>query len=154
MAMGASPSPSPALPWAGRLRIGYLLAAWLFVISVGFQVFLAGIALFVNLDDWSNHITFGHIVPGLVALVMLPLAYWGRLGTSTVRWTALLFGLVLVQTEVFAVIKTSLPLVAALHPVNALIIFALGVALARRARASASTDAAGTDAAGAAVGGS
>ena len=118
-----------------RVRAAYLVVAWLFVVAILVQVFLAGLALFHVSENWDVHVGFGHSIPGLLSLLMLLLAWRGRLPRQTFRLTAVLFALVLLQTEVFAVIRSSAPVIAALHPVNAMLIFALGVALAVRARA-------------------
>jgi len=114
-------------------RVAYLVVAWLFIASLLVQVFLAGLSLFVSALNWDIHIAFGHSVPGLFALLMVIFALWGRLPRATILLTVLLFILVIAQTEVFAAIRADVRLVAALHPVNALILFALGVGLARRA---------------------
>jgi hypothetical protein len=116
--------------WA---RVAYLVVAWLFIASLLMQVFLAGLSLFVTGSYWEAHIGFGHSVPGLLALLLVVFALWGRLPRAAVLLTVLLFALVIAQTEVFAAIRADVPLAAALHPVNALILFALGVGLARRA---------------------
>jgi hypothetical protein len=109
------------------------MVAWLFIVSLLIQVFLAGLSLFVSGSYWDAHVAFGHIGPGLLALLMVIFALWGRLPRTSVLLTVLLFVLVILQTEVFAGIRADAPLAAALHPVNALILFALGVGLARRA---------------------
>jgi hypothetical protein len=117
-------------------RIVYLVLTWLFLASLLIQVFLAGLALFVTSDStiyWQAHIGFGHSAPGILSLLMVIFAFWGRYSRATIVLTLLLFVLVVAQTEGFAAIRTDAPLVAALHPVNALILFAIGVALAHRA---------------------
>jgi len=116
--------------WA---RITYLVVAWLFLVSVLIQVFLAGLSLFVSSDYWQTHIGVGHSAPGILALLLVIFVLVGRLPRATILLTVLLFVLVVAQTEVFAAIRAQAPLVAALHPVNALILFAIGVGLARRA---------------------
>ena len=120
---------STRTPWT---RVAYLVVAWLFIVSLLVQVFLAGLSLFVSGSYWDAHIGFGHSVPGLVALLLVVFALWGRFPRATILLTLLLFVLVIAQTEVFAAIRADVPLVAALHPVNALILFAIGVGLARR----------------------
>src|SRR6266567_2244624 len=45
-----------------------------------------------------------------------------------------LVGLTLIQTEVFATIRTAVPTLAAFHPVLALVLFALALTIAWRAR--------------------
>jgi hypothetical protein len=124
---------------ASWTRIVYLIVAWLFLASILLQVFLAGLALFVSSDYWQAHIGFGHSGPEIMALLLVIFVFWGRLPRTTILLTVLLFVLVLAQAEVFAAIRTSVPLAAALHPVNALILFAIGVALARQGWAAVRT---------------
>ena len=51
-----------------------------------------------------------------------------------IRLTWLLLGISLIQTEVFAMIRTAVPTLAALHPVLALVVFALALIIALQAR--------------------
>jgi hypothetical protein len=113
-------------------RIVYLIVAWLFVIGVLAQVFLAGMVVVAGQMGWDGHIGLGHAL-GLPLLLMLLSAYLGRL-PSPMKWlTWLLFGVYVLQADVIIFMRGSAPLVAAFHPVLALVDFALGLTLALRA---------------------
>ena len=109
--------------------------AWLFVAAVVVQVFLAGLAIFGATRDFALHVDFGYTVIGLITLAVLLSAVIGGLPRRTTGLSLLLLVLYVVQTALPQA-KASLPVVAALHPVNALVLLALGVILARRAGAA------------------
>ncbi|SRR6266851_6941638 len=114
-------------------RILYLIVAWLFPVAILVQVFLVGLSLFTTQPYWDAHIGFGHSIVLLPALQVL-LAYLGKIPTPAKGLTWLSLGLTLIQTEVFAMIRTAVPTLAALHPVLALVLFALAMTVAWRAR--------------------
>lgn len=98
--------------WA---RIGYVVAAWLFVVSILIQVFLAGLSLFATPVYWKTHGDFGYTgVHGMAALTLL-LAFLGRLPRATIGRTALPVVLSFVL-PIFATLRRDAPAVAALHP--------------------------------------
>jgi len=115
------------------IRMLYLIVAWLFPVAILFQVFLVGLSLFTTQSYWDAHIGFGHSIVLLPALQVL-LAYLGKIPPPAKLLTWLLLGLCLIQTEVFAMIRTAVPTLAALHPVLALVLFALAMTVAWRAR--------------------
>ncbi|GIW19714.1 MAG: hypothetical protein KatS3mg065_0010 [Chloroflexota bacterium] len=104
--------------------------AWLFVAAVLGQIFLAGLAMFGAADSFALHDAFGSTVVGVVALAVLLVAVVGRLGSTGVGLSFLLLVLTVVQT-MLPQARGSLPVVAALHPLNAVALVALGVRLAR-----------------------
>jgi hypothetical protein len=105
--------------------------AWLYVAILLFQVFLAGLAVFVDPAMFRTHVVFGQVVVGLLTL-LLPIAAWlGRLPFVRTSVGILLF--YLLQTALPEV-RAPLPVVAALHPVLALGLFWLAVRLAIQAR--------------------
>jgi hypothetical protein len=109
-------------------RWAYLLLASVFVACIGVQVFFAGMGVFVDAARWSWHTSFIHAFEWL-PLVMLPLAFAARLPVGT-RWlTGLLFGLIALQY----VTANAGGNLAALHPVNGLVISWVALALAREA---------------------
>jgi len=109
-----------------------LIVSWLFVVGVLAQVFLAGMVVVARQMGWDGHIGLGHAL-GLPLLVMILSAYFGRL-PSAMKWmTWSLFGVYFIQADVIIFLRDSFPLVAAFHPVLALVDFALGVTLALRA---------------------
>jgi hypothetical protein len=114
----------------------YLLAglAWLFVGVIVLQVFFAGIGLFVD-NDMSLHMGFGWLIP-LFPLIVLIVCLPAGVDRST-GWLAagtLVMTVVQISLPEF---RDGLPYVAALHPVNALVVLGLGLALARRSTALA-----------------
>ena len=115
------------------IRILYLLVAWLFPVAILVQVFLVGLSLFTTQPYWDAHIGLGHSIVVLPALLVL-LAYLGKIPSPARGLTWLSLGLTLIQTEVFAMIRTAVPTLAALHPVLALVLFALALIIAVRAR--------------------
>jgi membrane-bound metal-dependent hydrolase YbcI (DUF457 family) len=114
-------------------RILYLIAAWLFPAAILIQVFLVGLSLFTGQAYWSTHRDVGHSL-AVLPLLLVILAYLGRLPRSEKLLIWLLFGVYLVQAEVFATIRDSVPLLAAFHPVLALVLFALAIIIALRSR--------------------
>jgi hypothetical protein len=119
-----------AIKW---IRILYLIIAWLFPTAILVQVFLVGLSLFTSQPYWDAHITLGHMI-GILPILLVILAYLGRLPRRTIILTWLALGTYLVQAEVFAVIRADAPLFAAFHPVLALVLFALSLIIALQAR--------------------
>ncbi len=113
-------------------RYVYLAAAWLFVLGVVIQVFLAGMVVVARQLGWNAHIGLGHTL-GVPLLIMLVSMYLGRMPRS-VKWlTWLLFVNYALQADVVIFLRFQAPVVSALHPVLALFDFSLGYALARKA---------------------
>ncbi len=113
-------------------RYAYLFASWLFLLGVVAQVYLAGMVVVARQTGWDAHIGLGHSLAGPL-LIMLISMYLGRLPTPMKPLTWLLFVVYVLQADVVIFLRTQLPVVSALHPVFALLDFALAVALARRA---------------------
>lgn len=104
--------------WVQLGRYGYLILASFFVICVLAQIYIAGMAVFVDPANWSLHTTFVHaFVPMLFILFVLALI--GRLPRSLKVAPVGLFLLVAIQYMTAAMYGT---LVAAIHPVNAVVI--------------------------------
>jgi hypothetical protein len=116
------------------LKVFHAGVAWVLVAAILYQVFLAGSAI-ANLGgsgDFSAHAGFGFTVVGLAALAVLLTAVISR---ASRRDIGISFGLLLLY-----VVQVSLPglksagsWIAALHPVNAMFLFALAVWYARHA---------------------
>lgn len=120
-------------PVSTRVRVaqyGFLLLAGFFAICVVIQVFIAGMAVFVDPANWNMHMTFVHVFEFLLIPILI-LAFLGRLSRE-LKWLPVgfwtLIGLQYATAEGF-----SASLVAAIHPVNALVIFWLAVFMTRRA---------------------
>lgn len=114
--------------WARR---AFPWLAWLYVASLLVQVFLAGLAVFSDPATFAIHVDFGRIVVGLLSLLLPIVAWLGRLPLVRLSAGVLLF--YLFQTGLPEV-RASYPVVAALHPVFALVLFWLAVRLAGQAR--------------------
>jgi hypothetical protein len=115
-------------------RLLHFLAAIVFVATIVIQVFLAGAAI-GNLGgsgDFAAHIAFGYSIVGLAALLVLVTAIVARVGRRRIGIAAGMLVLYIVQT-MLPYAKTSAPWVAALHPVNALFLFAIAIWYARSA---------------------
>lgn len=115
------------------LRV-HAVVAWAFVITIAVQVFYAGAAITAlgGSGSFRTHIDFGYTVVGIAALAVLVTAIVARRPRREVGIAAGLLVLYVVQTSL-PYAKGSLPWVAALHPVNALLLFALAGWYALRA---------------------
>jgi len=112
------------------LRYLYAAAAVIFIVGVAVQVFLAGMFLFAD-GSRDTHIEFGYSLT-LVPIVVVVLAGLARPGWRLFGLTVLL----LVDTwlqPTLTYFRDAIPFVAALHPVNAMLLFGLGILVARRA---------------------
>ncbi len=106
-------------------RVHAAVAA-LFVAMIVIQVFLAGAAL-SNLGgsgDFGAHVEFGYTWVGIAALLVVVTALVARRPRRDVGITVGILILYIIQTLLPSA-KTSLPFVAALHPVNAMLLFGL-----------------------------
>jgi hypothetical protein len=108
--------------------IVFAAAAWLFLAGLVVQVFLAGLGVFV-LTDWTAHTELGWGLSS-ASILLLVLAVLARPDRRTVWLTAGLAVAALVQPELAAA-RDVAPLAAALHPVNALVVFWLAWLVAR-----------------------
>jgi hypothetical protein len=109
--------------WARRL---HPWLSGLFALGVLVQAFLAGAAL-VQLGGSGNfetHISFGYTAMGILALLVLIAAGLGRADRFQVWGSIALFLDYIVQT-ILPNFRASSPAIAALHPVNALLLFGL-----------------------------
>jgi uncharacterized protein DUF6220 len=114
-------------------RVAYVVAAWIFVLCVLVQLFLAGLGVFAGYQNFFTHRDFAYLF-GWLPLVMVLVGLVGRLPRRMIVGALVLFGLMALQS-VFIAFRTQRPELAALHPVNGGVILLLGVWLAQRARA-------------------
>lgn len=105
--------------------------AWLFLASIVAQVYFAGLMLFGHDGGRALHEGSGYML-GTAALLFLALPAVARAGRKTV-----VLGMVLAVTTFFqptiTFAREESTLIAALHPVNALLIFTLSAVMARHA---------------------
>ncbi|MDQ6602387.1 MAG: DUF6220 domain-containing protein [Chloroflexota bacterium] len=99
--------------------------AWIIIAAVGAQFFFAGLGLFTTAGFGAHRLTGSLIVPA--SLILLVLALVGRLGGALIGLSALLLGLTIIQS----LLTKGPPFIAALHPVNAVVILFVALNLAR-----------------------
>lgn len=121
---------------ARYLTVAYAVFAWVFLATLVIQVFLIGLALFDDESFRATHREFGFTWVGLAALVLLIVGLLARPGRREVGLLVGVFVLYIIQTFLPG-LRDSYPVVAALHPVVALGLFAMGIQIARLATARA-----------------
>jgi hypothetical protein len=135
-------------------RLAYRWLAWLFVACVIVQFFLAGLGVFAGTSNFELHRNWGYTF-GYLLLIMVATAVVGRMPRAA--WAAPIGVIVLFALQsVFVALRTDAPVIAALHPVNAVAIFAVSWWIARSSadwqrerapeRTSAASDAAASEA--------
>ena len=109
-------------------RYLYAGLAWAFVAGVILQVFFIGLGLFVGPENLALHVNFGWLLHQgpLPVLVAAALARAGR--TQIMRTAAL--AVLVFFVPILAAVRTDLPLVAAFHPVGAVLAFWLATVVA------------------------
>ena len=108
-------------------------AAILWVVAIIAQVILAGQAI-GNLGgsgDFASHRDFGYTM-GIVQLIALVLAFPARMSGRDKAISVGLLVLYIVQT-ILPPLRSSVPLIAELHPLNAMLLFTLSIWYARHA---------------------
>lgn len=116
----------------GLLRVGFAAVAWLFVACLFVQVFLVGLDIFADLGG-SIHRDFAYLY-GWLAPVLVLLSRTAPVPPES-RVPALVLLVLFAAQTVLPSLKEEVPILAALHTVNALAIFAVAIAVARRASA-------------------
>lgn len=114
----------------GPVRVGFIASAWLFVACLLVQVFLVGLDIFADVGG-SIHRDFAYVY-GWLAPVLVLLSRARGVPDEARSLTLLLLVLFAAQT-VLPSLREDFPVLAALHPVNALAIFGVAVAVARQA---------------------
>lgn len=116
------------------LRTVFAALAWLYLAGVVIQVFFAGASLF-DLTDWTVHASLGWGL-GSAPIILLVVALGARVDRRTAWLTASLTIAALIQPEL-ALARHDSPVLAAFHPVNALLVFWLAWVVAGRATTNA-----------------
>ena len=125
--------------WARRL---HPWLSGLFALGVLVQAFLAGAALaeLGGSGDFASHRDFGYTAMGIIALLILIAAGLGRADRLQIWGSIALFVDYIVQTAL-PNFRASSPFLAALHPVNAIVLFGLATWLfVRGVRANRSSE--------------
>jgi Family of unknown function (DUF6220) len=98
------------------------------------KMYAAGMALF-GATSFEFHRTWGNLL-AIPILLLLVLALAGRLGRRLIGLSALLVVLTVVQVMLPS-LRSSVPLVAALHVLNVLALLVVSTVIARQGRAEA-----------------
>ena len=110
-------------------RLAYRWLAWLFVACVIVQFFLAGLGVFAGASNFELHRNWGYTF-GYLLLIMVAAALLGRMPRAA--WAAPIGVIVLFALQsVLVALRADAPVIAALHPVNAVAIFAASWWIAR-----------------------
>lgn len=119
-------------PQKGRIgKISFVSLSVLFVLCIIGQVFLAGLAVFVNPGNWPIHKMFVHLFE-FIPILMLVMSLVRRLPRWAIWQSAGLFGLIFVMYFT-ANITPVLPWAAAAHPVIAVLLFWMSITVMKRA---------------------
>ena len=112
-------------------RTGLAVVAWLFAALLLIQIFLAGLGVFDDPRSFVTHREFGYGISWLI-LAMIVLAVVGRVPRAILGLCVLLAVQIILQS-VFVAMRGSNPAVAALHPVNGVLMLVVTLAVARGA---------------------
>jgi len=110
-------------------RTGLAIVAGLFAVLIIVQVFLAGLGVFDSPSAFATHRDFGYTI-GLLILPIIILALVGRAPKGLVGLTILIAVQMTLQS-VFVAMRESNPAVAALHPVNGVLMLLVTIVVAR-----------------------
>jgi bacteriorhodopsin len=110
-------------------RFAFVALAFAFVAGIVLQVFFIGLGLFVGSENLELHRNFGWILHLAPLLILVAAAAAGAGRTRIVQAVALV--VVVWIVPILAAVRTDLPMVAAFHPVGALLAFALSLVVAR-----------------------
>lgn len=110
-------------------RYGYVVSSGLFAVGVIVQMYIAGMAVFVDPANWSLHRGFVHFIE----LFLLPMLVFAFLGTLPRTLKLIPVGLFLLIALQYATASMFGSAVAAIHPVNAVLIFLMAIVASQRA---------------------
>jgi hypothetical protein len=105
------------------------VTAWLFAGCILVQVFLAGLGVFDGPERFEAHRDFGYLF-GWLTLVMVVIAVVGRLGHVLIGLSVLALAQFFLQS-IFILFREDQPAIAALHPVNGVLLLVVAVAIGR-----------------------
>lgn len=115
-------------------RYAYAVLAWLFVVGLVVQVFFIGLGLFAGADGIELHRNLGWILH-LAPLLIFAAAAVSRAGQR--HWlTALALAVVVFIVPILVTMRDGSPVIAALHPVGAVLAFWLTIVVAQNSLAA------------------
>jgi uncharacterized protein DUF6220 len=136
----AQPATSAAVPVApqtvtaipGRAARAHIVIVRILLGGVTLQIFFAGLGVF-GVSSFLPHMILGTLV--ILGSLALPLVAWrGHLGATLLRRSWLVFGLMILQGLLIDAGRI-IPLVAAFHPVNAMLLVLVIASMAHITRA-------------------
>ncbi|HEX6122782.1 MAG TPA: DUF6220 domain-containing protein [Ktedonobacterales bacterium] len=128
-AVPVAPQTIAAIP--GRAAKAHVVIARILLGGVMLQIFFAGLGVF-GVSSFLPHMILGPLV--ILGSLALPLVAWrGRLGATLLRRSWLVVGLMFLQGLLIDAGRI-IPLVAAFHPVNAMLLVLLVASMARVTR--------------------
>jgi mercuric ion transport protein len=105
------------------------VVAWLFAGCIVVQVFLAGMGVFDGPTAFATHRDFGYTF-GMLTLVMVIVAIVGRLPRRLIGLSLLALVQFALQS-VFILFREDQPAIAALHPVNGVLLLVVAITIGR-----------------------
>jgi Family of unknown function (DUF6220) len=127
----------PMIRTVARTR-AFPILAWAYVLALGTQVFFAGMFVFVGASNIELHRSMAHVIALLTGLLIIA-TFVGRVPERQLVFAVL--GLLVIQGMLVHLNQWfGLSMIAALHPVNALVLTYASVTLAKRARGYWNTD--------------
>ncbi|WP_243297906.1 DUF6220 domain-containing protein [Bacillus litorisediminis] len=102
----------------------------LLVVGIVIQIFIAGLAIFANPENWINHRIFVHLFE-LIPVFMLILSFIGSMPRWAIAQSAGVLGLIFLMY--FTANATSIwPWAAAAHPIIAMVLFWSSIQLSKK----------------------
>ncbi|MGV3465453.1 MAG: DUF6220 domain-containing protein [Heyndrickxia sp.] len=103
------------------IRIIFAILSILFLIGLLVQVFLAGIAIFADIGNWSSHEIFVRFFE-FIPVGMFLLSFFGKIPKMW-KWQSASLYLMIILQYVTASLIGKVPYISALHPIIALLLF-------------------------------
>ena len=110
-------------------RYAFVVLAVAFAAAIVLQVFFIGLGLFAGSENLALHREFGWILH-LAPLLVLVAAALGAAGRARILQAVALVVVVWI-VPILAAVRADLPMVAAFHPLGALLAFVLSLVVAR-----------------------
>lgn len=114
------------------------IGAYVLVVAVVLQFFLAGLGIFASATLFFWHTTVNAIVIFFGSIILALLGWYARVDRRTFGLPGIIAGLVILQSLLLFPYHMALPTavraISALHAVNALVIFGVALALMDRVR--------------------
>lgn len=107
-------------------RIIYSVLAFIFLLCITVQIFLAGMAIFISPVHWMRHMTFIHLFGFNIPLFMLLFAFVGAM-PRWAYWSVFSYFVSIFAMYFTGNMSAQLPWIAALHPVIATVLFIIAL---------------------------